>query len=943
MEVVTAPPDAPGRGPLRPAELAEAAVLVDATVALCLLGWLFPFGGAALVALGVVPMAAVAARNRLRAVVAAGIAGCVVSALVGGSGVATNVAGCAAVGAVVGSAIRHGWGRRRTVVAATIVLGIPGAAVAVGVLAVLASLRHLALLQVTHAWDGAARLLRRVALGGVARIGDDAVHSAVRDWQITIAVALVVATAGTTWIAYVMARPTLRRLGPAPPVPAPSDEDEAEPPAPVPVTLDGVRFRYPHADHDALVDVTMRLDRGEMVGLVGPNGSGKSTLGRVLAGWSASAGVLDRAGGAGLGRDGGTSIIFQRPETQVLGVSAADDVLWGLRRADRPDVDALLARVGLDGFARRETATLSGGELQRLALAAALARAPQLLISDEATAMVDPEGRQVLVDLLRAVADDGTTVVEITHRTEETLCADRVLHVSAGRIVAASTPPPVTGRVPAHRAFAPPILRLDDVGHVYAQRTPWAHRALRHVTLEFAEGEGALVVGRNGSGKSTLAWILAGLIQPSEGEARLNGQPVHTQIGTVAVAFQHARLQLLRETVLADVRAASGADQATAEAALDRVGLDPARFGSRRVDHLSGGQQRRVALAGLLAGRPRLLVLDEPFAGLDSAGVAELTAVLGRLRREDALTLVVVSHDTDILGGVIDREIRLEHGEVVAGAAPPSSLPPAPADRSRRRDEVQLLRLVPGTSTVHRLWAGTKLVSLAAVAVALSLRPEWPTIAVTAGLVVAAVAASRIPRGAVPRLPRWFWIGIAIGCVLNASAGGSPYVHLAGMRIGVGALTDWARAASLAVVILTAAAVVSWTTPPAAVAPALGRLGRPFRRLRLPIDEWAITVGLSFRCLPLLIDEIRTLGAVRRLRDAHRPRRRRSWRAMLTDPQELMTAALTVALRRGREFASAMEARGGLGAFSADQSRFTGRDAGVLAFVAGTVAVALLV
>jgi energy-coupling factor transport system permease protein len=229
---------------------------------------------------------------------------------------------------------------------------------------------------------------------------------------------------------------------------------------------------------------------------------------------------------------------------------------------------------------------------------------------------------------------------------------------------------------------------------------------------------------------------------------------------------------------------------------------------------------------------------------------------------------------------------------------------------SRTPSDLHLLRLVPGTTVVHRLWAGTKLVALAAITVTLSISPTWPALAIVGPLVIAAVAVARIPGGATPRLPRWFVAGLAITAGLAFLAGGDPTVHVGGAAIGLGGLSQWARATSIAVVIITGAMLLGWTTPFSEIAPALRRLGSPVRRLGVPVDEWAITAALALRCLPLLLDEIRTILAARRLRarphDGRHPVRQGAAEAF-----GLIRTVLTVSTRRAREMGDAIDARGG--------------------------------
>ena len=154
--------------------------------------------------------------------------------------------------------------------------------------------------------------------------------------------------------------------------------------------------------------------------------------------------------------------------------------------------------------------------------------------------------------------------------------------------------------------------------------------ALRDINFAVHEGDGVLIHGLNGSGKSTLAWIMAGLTVPTVGSCLLDGTPVSDQVGAVAISFQAARLQLMRSHVDREIASAAGfsaRDHDRVVEALATVGLDAA-LAKRRIDQLSGGQMRRVVLAGLLARSPRALILDEPLAGLDAASQRGLLRLL---------------------------------------------------------------------------------------------------------------------------------------------------------------------------------------------------------------------------------------------------------------------------------------------------------------------------
>ncbi|MCH9640797.1 MAG: energy-coupling factor transporter transmembrane protein EcfT [Actinomycetia bacterium] len=264
----------------------------------------------------------------------------------------------------------------------------------------------------------------------------------------------------------------------------------------------------------------------------------------------------------------------------------------------------------------------------------------------------------------------------------------------------------------------------------------------------------------------------------------------------------------------------------------------------------------------------------------------------------------------------------------------------APTRKQRR--QVVLLRPVPGQTVIHELWAGSKLLIVAGIGVMLTFYPGWVPIGAVALLVVAAARLARIPRGVLPTVPRLLWWLLALGALTATFAGGSPEFAIGSLEVGLGGLLNFLRITALSIVLLGLGAMISWTTNVAEVAPAVATLGRPLRPLRIPVDDWAVTLALALRAFPMLIDEFRVLYAARQLRpkdvDATRRARRRRWASELID---LLAAAITVALRRADEMGDAITARGGAGQISAAPTRPKRRDWLVIAVVVAVCAVAL--
>jgi energy-coupling factor transport system ATP-binding protein len=223
------------------------------------------------------------------------------------------------------------------------------------------------------------------------------------------------------------------------------------------------------------------------------------------------------------------------------------------------------------------------------------------------------------------------------------------------------------------------VIEVRDLHHTYLEGTPLAAEALRGISLTIRDGERVALIGPTGSGKSTLVQTFDGLIRPTRGTVLVQGADIFAPRASrrqirrqVALLFQYAEQQLFEESVARDVgfgprNLGLDPDEVTArvDEALTLVGLDPATFGPRSPFTLSGGEMRRVALAGVLAMRPRVLILDEPTAGLDPQGKADLQRLILELHGRGGITLIVISHTMEEVARVAERVVVLAEGRIV--------------------------------------------------------------------------------------------------------------------------------------------------------------------------------------------------------------------------------------------------------------------------------------
>jgi len=435
--------------------------------------------------------------------------------------------------------------------------------------------------------------------------------------------------------------------------------------------VERLTFTYPDAVAPALREVTVGIENGEHVALLGASGSGKSTLVRALAGL-----VPHFHGGRFEGRvevdgrdtrrvspaelAGTVASVFQDPEEQIVLTRVASEVAFGLENIGTPPNEILprvleaLVAVGAEHLADRPVAELSGGELQRVCLAAALALRPRLLLLDEPTSQLDPPTADAFLEL---VSGTGVATVIAEQRPRRVLRhADRVLFLEDGRLLVDAMPSEAEEWLAANRTEwlglpdrdedserGESICRLSRVSFAYRAGLP----VLDGIDLELCRGEVVALSGPNGSGKTTLAKVVAGLLAPDAGSVERRGR--------AAMLLQDPSRYCVCERVDEEVALGVGGDRALARASLALVGLSV--FEDRHPRDLSSGERERLALASVLVVEPDVLVLDEPTRGVDPRRKVELAGLLRTSAHRRATLLV--THDEEFAAAVADRTIEL--------------------------------------------------------------------------------------------------------------------------------------------------------------------------------------------------------------------------------------------------------------------------------------------
>ncbi len=440
------------------------------------------------------------------------------------------------------------------------------------------------------------------------------------------------------------------------------------------INVDDVSFSYGTQTEQALCHVSLSVNKGDFIGIIGPSGAGKSTLAACLSG-----AVPHHYTGAFYGSvlvDGHDTCevsltdisqivgsVLQDIDTQMVASVVEDEMLFGLENFGVPHdqieqrLCETLKTVGISDLRDREIATLSGGQKQKVAIAAILAMRPRVLVLDEPTAALDPASSTLVFETLReANRALGITIVVVEQKVAllSEYC-NRVLVLDQGQIALQGEP---------HEVFA----RTDELRTIGVD----CPRVTRIFNLTLYPGELVGIVGQNGAGKTTLTKLLTGLLKPASGSVRVTGLdtasvPTSRIAREVATLFQNPDRQICKDTVLDEVAFGlelAGIDRAEAlrraQLVIDRFGLpaDEAPFS------LSRGQRQMVALASVVVVEPKIVVLDEPTSGLD---YRECMTVMETVRTmaERGCAIIMVCHDMEVVSDFAERIVVMANGRIL--------------------------------------------------------------------------------------------------------------------------------------------------------------------------------------------------------------------------------------------------------------------------------------
>ena len=664
------------------------------------------------------------------------------------------------------------------------------------------------------------------------------------------------------------------------------------------ITVKNLNFKYPQNDKAALSNVSFGIEKGSYVAIVGYNGCGKSTLARLICGLE-----VPDSGTIEIEENNRIGIVFQSPKDQLVSGIVSRDTAFGaqnlglsegeveLRVIESLNIVDMLDRAG------SSTSALSLGQTQKVALSGVLALRPEILILDEAVSMLDPESRKEILEFLRYWHKCGNTIIQITHDMEVLSDADCVIGIEEGQVFYYGTQKAfLSNEENVKRICGEPLPprwlsspegvskpSLEDVA-LKLENVSYTHDAVHgvfNINLSFPRGTLTALTGPSGAGKSTLLEICSGLAIPQEGSVYCSSsqRPVLAQQNAQAALFE----PFAADDVAFGPRNSGMSGKPLVERvkqSMDEAALPFEQFGERRTFELSGGEQRRLSIAGILAMDSDVILFDEPTAGLDSRTRNEVMAMFRRLT-DEGKTVIFSTHKRDE-ADFADREIVIKEGTVVECRESPV-VECAAEQRVSKPQSNALSELTPSdsatlisglkklsmglsrsqrrkTSPVEKLSPALRIVLFFALFVfSLAVRPLWLcAVALVVGAVyglLCGFSLRRLLSASLKILPFLLFFSIFQMIFHPALPGETHFTEWRWFMVTPSKLLF-----CLAAILRTDASLACISgffvsTPEYDLMDGLNVLLTPLRLCRVPVRYLILIIEIIFRFIPLLVDE----------------------------------------------------------------------------------------
>lgn len=444
--------------------------------------------------------------------------------------------------------------------------------------------------------------------------------------------------------------------------------------------VDKLNFRYPHNKNRTLDNVSFGIEKGSYTVIVGTNGSGKSTLARLICGLiPLQEGEISIADNCKIG------LVSQNPKDQLVSSILSRDTAFGPQNLGLNEAEVELRTieclniVDLLEKAQSSTSALSLGQTQKAALSGAIALWPEILILDEALAMLDPESRTSIFTFLKYWHKSGNTIIHITHDIDAINEADNVINLEKGQLVFYGTKNAFINNTELYSKIkGPQILKsqreffkkdkketsfeMKNISFSYSQDADNKSSSVRKISFQLEKGSLTALTGPSGAGKSTILELGSSLLQADSGEIFALSRPTITQQNAAASLFENFAED---DVAFGPINKNFHGKEliSLVKNSMDKAFLPFDTFGKRQTFTLSGGEQRRLAIAGILALDSQIIFFDEPTAGLDGESRYKIMMMLSQLALEGKTVLFSTHKKDEALFS--DREISIENGSIV--------------------------------------------------------------------------------------------------------------------------------------------------------------------------------------------------------------------------------------------------------------------------------------